>query len=84
MVPLVSLAIPILLSAVLAFIASSVIHMATSFHKHDAKKLPDEEAARSALRSLNLTTGDYAMPSAHARIRLTSRAVRLTSLAKWP
>lgn len=41
MVPIMSLLIPILLSAVLVFIASSIIHMATPLHKGDLKKLPN-------------------------------------------
>lgn len=51
---------PILLSAVLAFIAGSVIWMAMPWHKNDWRKLPDEEAARNALR--NLEPGQYSIP----------------------
>ena len=62
MVPVVSLWMPILLSAVLAFLASSVIHMATSFHKGDIRKLPNEDDAMDAVRRLNLAPGDYGAP----------------------
>ena len=43
---------PILLSAVLAFIAGSVIWMAMPWHKSDWSKVSDEEGARAALRGL--------------------------------
>jgi hypothetical protein len=62
MVPVVSLWMPILLSAVLAFVASSIIHMATSWHKHDIGKLPNENGAMDAIRNLNLAPGDYGAP----------------------
>lgn len=64
MVPVLSLLIPIVVSAVFVFIASSIIHMATKFHKNDLKRLPDEDAAMNALRPLNIPPGDYAMPMA--------------------
>jgi len=51
---------PILLSAVLAFIAGSVIWMAMPWHKNDWHKTPDEEAARKAL--LSLQPGQYSIP----------------------
>lgn len=66
MVPLLSLLIPIVVSAVFVFIASSVIHMATPFHKGDLKTLPNEDAAMDALRALNIPPGDYAMPMARS------------------
>ena len=54
MTPLLSLLIPIVVSAVFVFIASSIIHMATPFHKNDLKKFPNEDAVMSALRGLGL------------------------------
>jgi hypothetical protein len=66
MVPLVSLVVPIVVSAVFVFIASSVIHMATKFHKNDLKPLPDEAGTMKALRALNIPPGDYAMPLARS------------------
>ena len=62
MVSVLSLLIPIALSAVLVFIASSIIHMATSWHNNDLKKLPNEDAVMSALRPFNLPVGNYGMP----------------------
>jgi len=51
---------PILLSAVLAFIAGSVIWMAMPWHKKDWSKVADEEAARQALSGL--APGQYNLP----------------------
>ena len=62
MVPVLSLLIPIVVSAVFVFIASSIIHMATPWHKNDLKKLPNEDAALNALRALNLPPGNYGYP----------------------
>jgi hypothetical protein len=62
MTPLQSLLIPIVVSAVFVFIASSIIHMATPFHKNDLKKFPNEDDVMNALRGLGLRPGDYGMP----------------------
>ena len=64
MVSMLSLLIPLGLSAVLVFIASSVIHMMTPLHKPDLKRLPNEDAVMNALRPLNIPPGDYGMPMA--------------------
>jgi hypothetical protein len=62
MVSLASLLLPILLSAVLVFIASSVLHMLLTYHNSDFRRVPDEDAVRGALRSL--PPGDYGVPHA--------------------
>ena len=62
MVSVLSLLIPIALSAVLVFIASSIIHMATPWHKNDLMTLPDEEGVMKALRPFNLPPGNYGFP----------------------
>jgi hypothetical protein len=55
--------LPILLSAVFVFVASTVIHMALSFwHKSDYRKLPQEDKVMDALRSFGLPPGDYFAP----------------------
>ena len=64
MVPLVSLAVPILLSAVIVFIASSIIHMVLPYHRSDIRKVPKEDEFLEALRRLNVPPGDYAAPHA--------------------
>ena len=64
MVPILTLWLPILLSAVFVFIASSIIHMMFRYHANDMKKLPDEDAAADALRKLNIPAGQYIIPHA--------------------
>ena len=64
MVPVTALWLPILLSAVLVFVASSVIHMFTPWHKGDVRGIPGEDDAMAALRRLNVAPGDYVMPYA--------------------
>ena len=62
MVPLTSLLVPILVSAVIVFIASFLIHMVLGYHKGDFKALPAEDEAMEALRKFNLPPGDYMVP----------------------
>ena len=62
MVPVTSLWLPILLSAVAVFIASSVIHMLLRYHRSDYGKLPQEDAVLDALRAANAAPGDYLAP----------------------
>ncbi len=62
MVSLVDLWLPILLSAVLVFVASSVIHMALRWHSKDFKRFAAEDAVMDALRPFDLAPGDYAAP----------------------
>ena len=57
MVPIHALWLPILLSAVIVFIASSILHMALSVHKTDYRRLPDEERVMDALRGAGVTPG---------------------------
>src|SRR5689334_4870408 len=62
MTSLASLWLPILVSAVLVFIASSVIHMFMPWHKSDYLKLPNEDKTIDALRPLAIPPGDYVVP----------------------
>jgi hypothetical protein len=62
MVALSALWIPILLSAVIVFIASSILHMVLPYHKSDYKKLPEEEKVLASLRPLGLAPGLYHFP----------------------
>jgi len=64
MVPLMSLWIPIVLSTVVVFIASSVIHMFMTDHKADFAAVPSEDRVREALSGANIPPGDYAIPYA--------------------
>jgi hypothetical protein len=62
-VPLHTLWLPILLSAVIVFIASSIIHMALPIHKNDYRKLPEEDKVLDSLRTAGVTPGrEYRFP----------------------
>jgi len=43
--------LPILLSAVIVFVASSILHMVLPYHKSDYRKLPEEDRVLDALRA---------------------------------
>jgi hypothetical protein len=62
MVPLMSLWLPIVVSAVFVFIASSLIHMVIGYHKGDYRPLPNEESAAAALAGT--PEGEYVIPYA--------------------
>lgn len=62
MVALTSLWLPILLAAVLVFVASSVIHMVLGYHNTDYGKLPNEDDVIAALRPMRIPPGDYFLP----------------------
>lgn len=64
MTGLSALWLPILLSAVIVFIASSILHMATSWHKSDYRKVPDQDRVMEALRPFAIPPGDYMIPCA--------------------
>jgi hypothetical protein len=62
MVPLTALWLPILLSAVIVFIASSIIHMVLPYHRSDYRQLPEEDKLLAALRGFGLKQGLYVFP----------------------
>jgi hypothetical protein len=72
MTGLSALWLPILLSAVLVFVASSVIHMASPWHKNDYPKMPREEQVLDALRPLAIPPGDYMVPRPRTRQEMGS------------
>jgi hypothetical protein len=57
MVPITALWMPILLSAVIVFVASSILHMVLPYHKSDYRKLPDEDKVADALRAAGVAPG---------------------------
>jgi len=65
MVGITALWLPILLAAVLVFVASSIIHMFLPIHKNDFKAVPDEDGVMDALREFDLPAGDYYFPHHH-------------------
>jgi len=64
MVPVLSLGVPIVVSAGIVFVASSIIHMVLPYHRNDLRKLPKEDEVMNALRRFNIPPGDYVVPHA--------------------
>ena len=51
---LFTLWLPILVSAVLVFLTSSVIHMVLRYHRNDVERLPAEDEFLRAIRSASV------------------------------
>jgi hypothetical protein len=64
MIPVLSLWLPILLSAVLVFLASWVMHALLGYHAADYAPLPSEDDIGAAFREAGVAPGDYTMPYA--------------------
>ncbi|MGA8540830.1 MAG: hypothetical protein WB566_15105 [Terriglobales bacterium] len=62
MVSLAALWLPIVLSAVIVFVASSIMHMLLPYHRSDYRKLPDEDKVLAALRAAGVQRGLYVFP----------------------
>ena len=63
--------LPILLSSVIVFILSSIIHTGPFWHRNDYPKIPNEDKVMDALRPLAIPPGDYMVPraSSHEQMR---------------
>ncbi|CAN5710883.1 hypothetical protein BH23GEM8_BH23GEM8_01350 [soil metagenome] len=72
MISLAELWLPILLSGVAVFVASSIINMFLPYHRSDYRKLPNEESVMGAMRSSDLTPGDYVFPHAEGVAAMAS------------
>jgi hypothetical protein len=66
MLPLASLWLPSLVSAVIVFLASWIVHMFLPLHRGDYEKLPNEDAVLDTFRSLNIPSGQYLAPYANS------------------
>jgi len=64
MTTIAALWLPILLSAVIVFIASSIIHMAPLWHRNECPPVPDQDRVMDALRPFRLQPGEYMLPRA--------------------
>lgn len=62
MTSIAGLWLPIVLSAVAVFFASSIAWMVLPHHKPDFKRLPDEAGFADAIRRFGLTPGLYVFP----------------------
>ena len=72
MTGLSALWLPILLSSVIVFVVSSIIHMASPWHTNDYPKVPNEDKVRDALRPLAIPPGDYMVPRASSSQEMRS------------
>lgn len=54
--------LPILVTAVLVFIASSLIHMVFKWHNSEFRKLSNEDDVRAAIRAGSPAPGQYMLP----------------------
>jgi hypothetical protein len=80
---MVSLWLPILLSTVIVFLASSVIHMAPLWHRNDFPKMPREDEVLQALRPFAIPPGDYFLPRPGGRDEMRTPEFQ-DKLAKGP
>ena len=62
MVSIVSLWLPIVVSAVIVFVLSSIIHMMLGYHRADFRRLPNQDQVLDALRPFDIQAGDYMLP----------------------
>jgi len=74
-----SLWLPVLVSGVAVFVASSVMHMVLAYHQKDYAQLPDEDGVMNALRPFDLPPGDYMMPGGEGMESFKDEAF----LEKW-
>lgn len=81
MTSITALWLPILVSAVFVFIASSIIHMATPWHKNDYPRLPREDEVMDALRPLAIPPGDYMVPRATSSQEMRSPEFTVAGMA---
>ena len=74
MTGILELWLPILVSSVIVFIVSSIIHMLSPWHKTDYPKLEKEDQVMDALRPLAIPPGDYMVPRPSSREEMRSPA----------
>lgn len=72
MVAILSLWLPILLSSVLVFIASTIIHMVLKYHWNDWSGMPGEDAIGEAFRNAGVGPGNYRIPQCQSMAEMAS------------
>lgn len=72
MTSLTSLWLPILISSVVVFVVSALIHMVTPWHKGEYPKLANEDTFISAVRPLGLPPGDYMVPRSSSMAEMSA------------
>jgi hypothetical protein len=61
-VPILSLWLPIVVSAIVIFFVSFIVHTMLKYHASDYGKLPGEETVLEVLRKLDIPAGEYSLP----------------------
>jgi len=61
-----------LLSAVIVFVVSSILHTVLPWHHSDYPKMPNEDKVMEALRPLAIPPGDYMVPRPSTRAEFRS------------
>ena len=76
MITIAALWLPILLSAVIVFVARTIIHMGPFWHRGDYPPLPRETEVLNALRPFAIPPGDYFIPRPGGMQEMRSRAFK--------
>jgi hypothetical protein len=78
--PLGSLWLPVIVSAIVVFVGSSILHMFLKYHNLDHKPLPNEDAVREAIAKGDPAPGVYFTPycSDHRQMREPATLARFT------
>ena len=76
MASLAALWLPIVLSALIVFVASSLIHRGPFWHRSDYPSMPREAEVLDALRPLAIPPGDYFIPRASSMKEMGSSDFR--------
>lgn len=84
MVGILSLWLPIVVAAVLVFVASSAIHMFLKYHNADYGAVPQEDAVMDALRPFGIAPGDYVLPNAGGDMELMRSEAFQEKVKKGP
>lgn len=84
MVALSALWLPVLVAAVLVFLASSVVHTVLPHHKNDFAAFPQEAAMMDALSPFDIPPGDYVMPHAGADMEVMKSEEFRAKAARGP
>src|SRR6476646_2746975 len=72
MTEITALWLPILLSAIIVFVASSLVHMVLPWHKSDYPRVPNEDKFMDAVRPLAIPPVDYMVPRCTNRAEMSS------------
>jgi hypothetical protein len=83
MTTIAELWLPILVSSVLVFIASSIIWMALPIHKKDYNELPNEAGVMAAMKTQNVKPGIYVYPWAQCAKSPDPAAIERAKTGPW-